>query len=197
MRMRTHRCFCVVLAALVALVARAAAAAAKSLRAADVSRCRARSSSLEPATQSSRHQARRHQRLHAGDDDAVQGAGCEGARRPRARRSDQRDARRRIERRVSDRRSRRSARRRSRRRAAERAEPVRVVGLRAAEARRSRCPTRRSSIRTARSGDFSVVQGHDRRDDVHLHALPAADLLPADGSPLRGDSADARRRTRR
>ena len=37
----------------------------------------------------------------------------------------------------------------------------------------------------AKARSFGVVQGLARGDDVHLHALPAADVLPADGSPFR------------
>ena len=45
-----------------------------------------------------------------------------------------------------------------------------------------------------RRAPADVAQGPSRRVDVHVHALPAARLLPADGSQLRRDSE---RRSRR
>ena len=41
----------------------------------------------------------------------------------------------------------------------------------------------------------SRLQGLAGRDDVHLHEVPAADVLPADGSPLRDDPEDAEERS--
>ena len=55
---------------------------------------------------------------------------------------------------------------------------------------------RRSSIRTA-SRARSRPSRASRRAHVHLHALPAAGVLSADGSALRRDSEDASRARRR
>ena len=62
--------------------------------------------------------------------------------------------------------------------------PAGLVRLRAAEAGRggSGRAVRRSGRQEAH---VQRVQGLAGRDDLHLHAVPDADLLPADGSPFR------------
>ena len=64
------------------------------------------------------------------------------------------------------------------------------LGIRAAQARRtgSGRAVRRSGRQGAR---VQLVQGLAARHHVHLHEVSDAGLLPADGPPVRGDSADA------
>ena len=50
------------------------------------------------------------------------------------------------------------------------AESDRLVGVRAAEAGRSRCPTASFVDQDGRKRRFSALQGLAGRDDVHLHA---------------------------
>ena len=61
---------------------------------------------------------------------------------------------------------------------------------------RDRWPTRCSSTRTASRGRSRAARP-PRGADVHLHALPAARVLSADGPALRRRAEDDRRRRRR
>ena len=122
------------------------------------------------------HQTRRYPRVHAGDDDAVQGEGCAPARRPDRRRSGHRDTRRREDRRVS----------------VEGGAHGPCAGDRAAARRCADGPCRAGRSRAGRA-----AHGRGRRDPravrvarpgagrhVHIHALSAAGLLSAHGSTV-------------
>ena len=129
------------------------------------------------------------QRLHAGDDDALQGARSETARGHRAGRSDQREARRAAERCLPHGRQegRSGAAAESARRSGR---AQRVLGVRAAEARRGG-PGRDVRRSGRQEAHLQLVQRLARPPDVHLHEVPDADVLPADGSALRRDPEEA------
>ena len=138
---------------------------------------------VDPARQEIDHQAWRHQGLHAGDDDGVQGEGRRVMSGKTVGRPGPGDARRRGHARLPD------ACRRHRTRAADRAAAGARAGRRAGAGRcragRARCRPGRGRappVRLARPG---------RGRHVHIHPLSAAGLLPVDGSAFRGGAARA------
>ena len=133
----------------------------------------------------------RHQELHAGHDDAFPGEGSALARGGRARRHRRRNARRAggdawLSRVTRDRPARAAARR------------CRLPAPDGAAARtwRAPCPTRRSSIRTARTLQMASLRGRPWALDVRLHAVPASDLLSRTGSAVRRPRSAPSRATR-
>ena len=68
-----------------------------------------------------------------------------------------------------------------------------VLGVRAAQARRGG-PGREVRGSGRQEAELLLVQGIDGPDHLHLHALSDADVLPADGSALRGDPEETERR---
>ena len=140
-------------------------------------------------------QARGHQGLHAGDDDAIQGARSGAARREDSPAISSRP-------RSSSEKSTRTCRALITTGHA----PRRDAAAGPASRRRHAQGRRRSRTRRGRSGGAAAPAGvaarPSRGADVHLHALPAARVLPADGPAFsrcrrRSRNAGARRRPAR
>ena len=149
----------------------------------------------ERRPQAGQHQARRHQGLHAGDDDALQGARREGIRRDRA--GDLIDATLVV---VSNDAYLKDVKKVGHGAAREDAPAVpRRVRSPGAICSRTGEPVPNTTFvdQDGKKRDARVVQGLGRRADVHLHALPDADLLSADGPQLRRAAGEAQGRPRR
>ena len=152
--------------------------------------------SIAPDHTAAPRQARRHQGLHVGDDDALQGARTRRIDEPRAGRSHQCHAGRRQQRRVSEGREEGRATRRSRSRRPKRRMPPASSGF---ELLKPGEPVPDADVRRSGRQDsaaWSVSRARPSRH-VHLHEVPDADVLPADGSPLRDDSEEVEGREER